>query len=161
MSKEGHLVCHGADCECQFGTTPDKLSVSTITKHYINDSEGEEKLIATNKEIGLPFEKKTFGTCKFSYPNKPCIPNITEWQDFYDKISYKENGGNPLLEGSKSICAIAGTPCVSITFHGQVAEPTASNFEETEEEQEISQQINPIPTDVEANQKKKLGFKAI
>ncbi len=148
MSKEGHLVCNGAECECQHGDMPDKLVVSTITKHYINDPEGSTKTVATDKELGQPFEKKTFGKCKlhptpFGY--KPCQPNITEWKGFYDKMKYEENDGSPLLEGSKAVCAIAGRPCVSISFHGQKAEPVASNFEETEQEQKVMAQINPIP----------------
>ncbi|WP_237276957.1 PAAR-like protein [Tenacibaculum ovolyticum] len=147
MSKEGKLVCYGAECECQFGNAPDKLIVETQSKRYINDPDGAEKLMATNKEIGQPFEAKTFGQCKMQpTPGgyKPCQPMITEWQDFYDKVTLSDNGGNPLLEGSKAICAISGAPCVSITYHGQTGEPVAQNFKQEEKEEDTASQINPL-----------------
>ena len=147
MSKKGKLVCFGAECECQYGDTPDKLIVETQSKRYINDPEGSQKLMATHKDIGQPFEKKTFGQCKLQPTSggyKPCQPNITEWTGFYDKITISENSGNPLLEGSKAICAISGAPCVSITFHGQTADPVAQNFEQEEQEEDTSSQINPL-----------------
>ncbi|WP_407264618.1 DUF4280 domain-containing protein [Tenacibaculum maritimum] len=145
MGLQGKLVCHGAECECKNGNMPDKLVVKTQSKRYINDPEGSEKLMATDKEIGQPFEKKTFGQCKLQpTPSgyKPCQPNITEWTDFYHKIKLQENGGSPLLEGSKATCAIAGAPCVCITFHGQVGVPAATSFEEAEED--VISQINPV-----------------
>ncbi len=147
MGAEGKLVCHGAECECQNGDSPDKLVVTTQSKRYINDSDSAEKLVATNKEIGLPFEKKTFGQCKLQpTPSgyKPCQPNITEWTDFYDNITLSENSGNPLLEGSKATCVIAGAPCVSITFHGQTGEPSEQNFEQEEKEEDTASQVNPL-----------------
>ena len=57
MSKK-HLVCQGAICQCQFGTTPDTLKVLTQSKQFINDKEGKEKLMATHSDIGMTFEKK-------------------------------------------------------------------------------------------------------
>ncbi|GGX19204.1 PAAR-like protein [Aquimarina muelleri] len=155
MSKEGKLVCYGAECECQFGNAPDKLIVETQSKRYINDPDGAEKLVATNKEIGQPFEKKTFGQCKMQpTPSgyKPCQPNITEWQDFYDKVTLSDNDGNPLLDVSKAICAIAGAPCVSITFHGQTGKPVAQNFEQEEQEKDTASQMNPLVNPNEAIQ---------
>ncbi|MBL4746310.1 MAG: DUF4280 domain-containing protein [Flavobacteriaceae bacterium] len=147
MSNEGKLVCHNAECECEHGNIPDKLTVTTQSKRYINDPDGSSKLIATNKEIGTPFEKKTFGQCKlqpsgFSY--KPCQPMITDWEDVYENITLEDNNGNPLLEGSKAICSIAGVGCVSITFHGQTAAPIAQNFEQEEQEQDTASQVNPL-----------------
>jgi hypothetical protein len=154
MSKQGKLVCHGAECECEHGDTPDKLIVETQSKRYINDPEGGEKLMATHKDIGQPFEKKTFGQCKLQpTPSgyKPCQPNITEWTEFYDKVTISENSGNPLLEGSKATCAISGAPCVSITFHGQTAAPVAQNFEQEEQEEDTSSQINPLVNPSQVN----------
>lgn len=116
-----HLVCHGATCTCQFGTTPDSLVVKTHSKHYINDSDGQEKLMATHKEIGQPFKKNNFGSCK-KLNNNPCKVNLTEWKGFYEKITLQINGGgHPLLEDSQAVCAIAGAPCIKITKHGQTA----------------------------------------
>jgi hypothetical protein len=39
---EKHLVCHGATCQCKFGTTPDKLAVKTQSKRYINEKDGSK-----------------------------------------------------------------------------------------------------------------------
>jgi hypothetical protein len=45
---EKHLVCHGAICMCNFGATPDKLSVKSHKKEFINDKDGSKKMIASN-----------------------------------------------------------------------------------------------------------------
>ncbi|SDF00909.1 DUF4280 domain-containing protein [Cellulophaga baltica] len=149
MSTNKHLVCHSAQCNCNFGDFPDILQVKTQKKHFINDSGGSQKLIASTMELGQPFTANTFGQCKLQPTGssfKPCQPIITAWDGFYDKVQIMENQGYPLLEDSKATCAIAGSPCVSILTHGQVATPSASNFEETEEEQAITQQMNPVPS---------------
>lgn len=142
---EKHLVCHEAECECQFGNAPDKLLVKTQSSHYINDKTMSAKLIATDKEIGQPFQKNTFGNCKLQpTPSgyKPCQPVITSWTDFYSDVLLEENQGCPLLESSKAICAISGAPCVSITFHGQEAEVSEQNMDNTEPE--TLEALNPI-----------------
>ncbi len=157
---EKHLVCHQADCKCIQGTTPDKLLVSTQAKHYINDSSMSSKLIATNKEIGQPFEKNTFGQCKLQpTPSgyKVCQPNITEWTGFYKEVALDENGGNPLLEDSMATCVIAGSPCVEITNHGQVAEVGQQNIDNTDEE--TLAQLNPL-TPMNSSAAPKINFKA-
>lgn len=149
MSKKEHLVCHGAQCTCKFGDFPDILEVSSQQKHYINDTNGAQKLIATNMEIGQPFTVNTFGQCKLQPTGssfKPCQPMITGWQGFYDKVQIVANNGYPLLEGSKATCAIAGAPCVEIMFHGQIPAPEPSNFKETPAQQAVAQQMNPVPT---------------
>ncbi len=162
MDKKEHLVCHSAQCKCEFGDFPDILKVSTQTKHYINDTNGAQKLIATDKEIGQPFTVNTFGQCKLQPTGssfKPCQPMVTGWEGFYDKVQIDENGGYPLLESSKGICAIAGAPCISMITHGQVATPSAGNFEETPERQTITQQLNPIPTTSAKPRKKGYEFR--
>ncbi|MFI8606057.1 DUF4280 domain-containing protein [Cellulophaga baltica] len=129
-----HLVCQGAICKCQFGVTPDNLKVLTQQKIYINDDKSSKKLVASTMDLGLTFEKNTFGTCaKMGSPPPPCVPNIIQWDGFYDKVTLP-NRGNPLLEDSKGTCAIAGTPCIEILFHGQVAEPSQQNVENTDDE---------------------------
>lgn len=145
---EKKLVCKGAIVECQFGDFPDTLLVLTQKKNYINDQAGSQKLIATDKELGIPFQAKTFGQCKLQPTGssfKPCIPAITAWQGAFQKTQLKENQGYPLLEDSKATCAIAGSPCVKINFHGQVAEPSAQNVENTDEDitAQLLPQINP------------------
>ena len=141
-----HLVCHGALCKCQFGTAPDKLTVLSQKKIYINDEKSSEKLVATTMELGPTFEKKTFGTCAMT--NSACVPNITLWDGFYDKVTLP-NQGNPLLEDSKGTCAIGGTPCVEILFHGQVAQVTPANEESADEQ--VAPLINALGVKPEEN----------
>lgn len=130
---EKHLVCQGALCQCKFGTLPDKLKVLTQSKRYINDSKGAEKLMATNKDIGKTFEKNTFGACA-KMNNNPCQVTVTEWKEFYEKITLEDNKGNPLLEDSKATCPIGAEGCISITFHGQIAEVSSQNIKNVDKE---------------------------
>lgn len=124
---EKHLVCQGALCRCNFGTTPDKLMVKTQNKRYINDKEGVNKLMATHVDIGKTFEKNTFGSCS-KMNNNPCQVSVTEWSGYYEKITLEENGGNALLEDSKATCPIGSKDCISIINHGQTAELTSQNL---------------------------------
>ncbi len=71
---EKHLVCQGAICKCNFGTTPDKLKVNTQSRRYINDKDGKQKLTATHVDIGSTFEKNTFGNC-----SKRIILLVQQW----------------------------------------------------------------------------------
>ena len=130
---EKHLVCQGATCQCQFGKTPYKLKVLTQTKRFLNDANGEKKLLATHMDIGKTFEKNTFGPCA-KMNNNPCQVVVSEWKNFYDKVTVVENNGNPLLENSKATCPTGAPDCISITFHGQTAEITQQNIENGEEE---------------------------
>lgn len=126
-------IVHGALCKCKFGTAPDKLVVLTHKKWYANDPEAKKKLIATNKDIGLPFEKKTFGSCA-KMNNNPCVPSITKWDGYYEKEKYDPPGGYVLLEDSKATCAVGGPQCVEILMSGQIAKPSAQNFEDADKE---------------------------
>lgn len=125
---EKHLVCHGAICKCQFGTTPDKLVVKTQSKRYINDKDGATKLMATSADIGKTFEKNLFGSCS-KMNNNPCQATVTKWSGFYEKITLEDNGGKALLEDSKATCPIGAPDCISIVFHGQTAEPSQHNVD--------------------------------
>lgn len=122
-----HLVCQGAICKCQFGTSPDTLKVKTQSKRYINDHEGKTKLMATHKDVGQTFEKNTFGSCA-KMDNHPCKPVVTKWDGSHDKVTIKENGGKPLLENSKATCSIAGSACIEIINNGQICEVTKQNI---------------------------------
>ncbi|WP_010522842.1 DUF4280 domain-containing protein [Aquimarina agarivorans] len=142
---EKKLVCQGAICKCSFGDFPDKLVVSSQQKHYINDTRGSQKLMATDKELGAPFQTKTFGQCKMQPTGssfKPCMPAITTWNGFFEKTQIQSNQGFPLLENSKGICSFGGTPSVEITFHGQVAVPSAQNIANADPE--VLSQIMPL-----------------
>jgi len=139
------IVCNGALCKCQFGDVPDTLTVLTQKKNYINDSAGSQKLIATDKELGTPFQAKTFGQCKMQPTGssfKPCVPNITKWDGAFEKTQLKENQGYPLLEDSKATCSFGGAPCVEITYHGQAGAASSQNAQNTDEE--LMSQVLPI-----------------
>ena len=150
---EKHIVVQGAICKCQYGQAPDTLKVLSHDKEYANDKDASKKRIATTKEIGgATLEKNTFGNCLKigGNPPPPCKPVITEWKDFYNKVTLS-NGGNILLEDSKAVCAIAGTPCIEIIDHGQRTEASAQNFKNTNKE--IQRQINPLVTPEEMFEK--------
>lgn len=150
---EKHIVVQGALCKCQFGQAPDKLKVLTHQKEYANDKNASKKLIVTTKEIGAAtFEKNTFGNCtKMGSPPPPCKIMVTEWQNFYDKVQLS-NGGHIILETSKAVCAIAGTPCIEIIDHGQRAEAGQQSFKNSDKD--VHQQINPLVGPEEMYEKK-------
>ncbi|KUJ61753.1 hypothetical protein AR687_11075 [Flavobacteriaceae bacterium CRH] len=144
---EKHIVVQGATCKCKFSVEPkmDKLKVKTQTKHYANDKDGKDKLIATDKEIGQTLEKNTFGKCKMQ-PNGsgdylPCQATITKWSGFYEKTTLS-NQGKLLLEDSKATCPIGGPDCIEIDKHGQVTEPSQQNFKNSNPD--VQNQINPL-----------------
>lgn len=136
-----HLVCQGATCQCNYGTTTDKLKVLTQSKRYINDKEARTKLLATHKDLGSTFEKNTFGSCA-KQNNKPCQAIVTAWSTYYDKITLADNKGNALLEDSKGTCPIGGTDCIRIINHGQTAEITQSNIDHAD--QEVLTELFPL-----------------
>ncbi|EJL66532.1 DUF4280 domain-containing protein [Flavobacterium sp. CF136] len=136
---EKHFVVQGATCQCKFSVEPktDKLKVKTQSKHYGNDKDGKDKLIATDKEIGQTLEKNTFGKCKMQ-PNGsgdylPCQATITKWSGFYEKTTLS-NQGKILLEDSKGTCPIGGPDCITIKNHGQTSEVTKKNVESSKPE---------------------------
>lgn len=144
---EKHIVVQGATCTCKYSNESqnDVLKVKTHSKHYTNDKDGSEKLTATTKEIGQTFEKNTFGTCKMQ-PNgsgsyNPCIADVTEWKNFYNKVTLS-NGGNILLEDSKATCKMGTPDCIEIVDHGQIAEPSEQNLKNANED--VQNKINPL-----------------
>ncbi len=143
-----HLVCHGALCLCKYGTMPDTLDVQSQTRHFINDK-GRQKLIGNTLDLGIPFQTKTFGSCK-KMNNAPCAPAVTEWKGFYDKVTLS-NGGKPLLKDSTGTCAVGTPGCISILFHGQVAEPGAANAAKAN--QAVQSILNPLVNLAEEEEK--------
>jgi hypothetical protein len=136
---EKHFVVQGATCQCKFSVEPktDKLKVKTQSKHYANDKDGKDKLIASDKDIGQTLEKNTFGKCKMQ-PNGsgdylPCKATITKWSGFYEKMILS-NQGKILLEDSKGTCPIGGSDCISVKDHGQTSEVTKKNVENSKPE---------------------------
>ena len=156
---EKHIVVQGALCKCQFGQTPDKLKVLSHQKEYANDRAASKKLIVTTKEVGAAtFEKNTFGNCtKMGSLPPPCKVMVTEWQNFYDKVQLS-NGGYIILEDSKAVCEISGTPCIEIIDHGQRAEASQQNFKNAN--QDVQQQINPL-IDSESMYKEQASAKGV
>lgn len=144
---EKHFVVQGATCKCKFSEDPsktDKVKVKSQTKHFANDKEGSDKLIATTKEIGQTLEKNTFGNCKKQPAGNsflPCQAVITKWSDPYDKVTLS-NQGKIILEDSKGTCPIGGTDCIEITNHGQTAEPSEQNFKNADPM--VHNVINPM-----------------
>jgi len=143
---EKHVVVQGATCKCKFSEEPktDKLKVKSQSKHYANDKDGAEKLIATTKEIGQTLEKNTFGKCKKQPVGNtflPCQAQITKWSGFYEKVTLS-NQGKILLEDSKATCPMGAPDCIEITNHGQIAEPTKQNFKNANPD--VQNKINPL-----------------
>lgn len=138
------IIVQGATCECKFGSTTDKLKVLTQQKHYVNDKDGGQKLIASHVDVGMTFEKNTFGQCKLQ-PNgggyNPCVPALSEWTGQY-KDMVLINGGQVLVEDSKGVCSISGSPCIAFTKTGQKGQPSQQNIDNADEEQQS--QINPL-----------------
>jgi hypothetical protein len=141
-----HMVCHGAICQCNFGAAPDKLTVKSHKKEFINDKSGDKKFLASDKEIGAAvFEKNTFGPCqKQPLPGggyKPCQAVVTQWSGMYEEITL-EHKGKILLEDSKATCPIGGSDCIKITFHGQVNAPAPSSAKKANKE--VMAALNPV-----------------
>lgn len=138
---EKHLVVHGALCRCQFGTVPDKLCVRSHNKEFANDRDGTKKLLASTREIGpATFEKNTFGSCA-KMNNSPCKAVVQSWKDFYPKLTLYHKG-KPLTEDSKAVCPIGGAACISILWHGQSAELSASQVKKSDKQSCAT--LNPL-----------------
>lgn len=159
---EKHMVIQGATCICNLSVEPktDILKVKTQSKHYVNDKEGDRKLLATTKEIGQTFEKNTFGKCKKQPSGNdylPCKIQITKWSNFYEKVTLS-NEGKILLEDSKATCAMGTPDCIEITNHGQIAEPSVQNFQKANPD--VQNKINPL-LNLNDTGKPKLDFNGI
>ncbi len=140
-----YILIQGAMCKCEFGDFPDKLKVLSHKKYFANDPDGSEKLIATTMEIGSStFEKNTFGQCKLQPTGssfKPCQILVTKWNDPYENLQLG-SGGKVILEDSKAICPISGSPCISVIAHGQTVEGSSSSSKEANSD--VQQQLNPM-----------------
>lgn len=133
-----HFVVQGAICKCSFGDTSSQLQVTTATE-YINDYSGTTKAVASTKETGHPFLPPTFGMCKLSH--NTCIPAITKWLDYSSNITLSNNG-QILTEDSKAVCAVSGSPCISIRHHGQTV--TVDTLSGQETSNESTSALNPL-----------------
>lgn len=136
-----HLVCQGATCQCNFGTTTDKLKVFTQSKRYINDKDALSKLMATHMDLGSTFEKNSFGSCA-KQKNNPCVAVVNAWSGYYEKITLADNNGHALLEDSRASCPIGGKDCIVIINHGQTVELTKRDIENASPE--IMMELFPL-----------------
>lgn len=153
------VIVQGAICECQFGFTPDKLKVLTQQMHYANDKDGSIKLIASDKDIGMTFEKNSFGQCKLQPTTGgylPCIPALQKWEGTYQDVILT-NKGKILTEDSKGTCAIAGSPCIRFTHSGQTTQLSQKNIENTDKQ--LLSQINPLITFNSLDEEPSIDFK--
>jgi len=139
-SKSGILVCQGATCTCTMaGGATAKLKVITQKKHYINDSNGSEKPIATDKEISVA--SLNFKTCKPGTNSAhPCTAQL-KWKGFYDAVVL-ENGGSPLLDSSTAKCSTDGGS-ITILMHGQSGGGVSSG-QTAEADENAHSQVNPL-----------------
>lgn len=128
---ENHFLTDGSECKCQFGSTTDKIVVLTQTKDYINDEGGSKKLIASTKDIGVPFQNKTFGSCTVSHSS--CVPAVTEWMEFYENVTLT-NQGKILTVKSKAKCSVGNAPCIMVVDHGQQAKIKEAHFDQVQPE---------------------------
>lgn len=142
---EKHIIVQGATVKCKFSVEPktDKIIVLTQTKHYANDADGSEKLIATTKELGQTLEKNTFGKCKLQPTSSdylPCMATITKWSDFYENVTLS-NKGKILTVDSKATCPVGGPDCITVDKHGQKGSASSKDVEKTDDE--VASNINP------------------
>lgn len=133
-----HFIVQGALCKCNFGSMPAKIQVSTDAE-YMNDASGNSKPVAGSNETGNPFLPGTFGLCALTH--KPCIPNITQWQNALPGVTLS-NGGKILTEKSTAVCAIPGSSCICIIHHGQTA--CITNKSTPESGSATRQALNPL-----------------
>jgi predicted chitinase len=112
-----HFVVQGAVCKCSFGNTSSKLKILS-TAEYLNDHSGSTKAVASSSETGNPFTPATFGTCTLTHST--CTPGIIKWVGTSSNITLS-NEGKILTEDSTAICAVSGSPSISISSHGQTS----------------------------------------
>lgn len=134
-----HFVVQGALCKCSFGNISTTLQVPG-TSEYINDHIGSAKPVASSNETGNPFAPGAFGACTFS--RSKCMPAIIKWQGFPSNITLS-NGGKMLTEDSTAVCAVSGSPCISILYHGQTADmDTSTTGEKNAESTKVLQPLS-------------------
>lgn len=95
------IITHGATLHCTLGVKESNLMVTSQTFRRIADTlvgtEGDNKGM-----VNIP----SFGVCKCSSPNPPCLPQPQGWQQTTKKDSI--NGMKKLTEQSFCMCAKGG-----------------------------------------------------
>lgn len=134
-------LVQGAICACKYGNSTDELLVKTQNILYLNDINSSKKLAATTTDVGATFKKNCFGGCAKKPHRAPCSVQVTQWssEESTQKI---EGAGKLLTEQSKAGCPLGGQDCISVVHHGQQAELSQQNLENTPKE--VHEQINPL-----------------
>ncbi len=115
MSTKAYLVCKGAFCECTLGSAPAQL-IPASDKHYVNDSSGSTKSIATVKDKN--FAQPFFGTCP-KLNNGPCkFAALSDWE-IEEKIENHPAINNALVLTSSGRLKCANGGEITVIIHGQ------------------------------------------
>ena len=133
MSQTGQeYVCNGAICRCDKGTLPSQLRVLTNQTVHL-----QGKTVATTLDkLFMPF-----GTCLVKN-NLPCVPMLTMWEDYFDKVSLVAPGCHPLLEKSTIRCVLGGK--VSIISTLQISMPLPPPPPQVESARTSSMSLCPV-----------------
>ncbi|MBC9798192.1 PAAR-like protein [Sinomicrobium weinanense] len=129
----GILVCKGAICQCDQGSIPAQLKVTSQDKVSINDASGQDKILATDAD--RDFEGLKFGVCKYltaqnNGKKTDCAYKFPEkWKDAYENADV--HGHLPLLEKATLECVYTGK--ISVLFHGQAQQLSAANVAHADE----------------------------
>lgn len=72
----GKIVTANVQLQCSLGAAPQTIAV---TSHAIMKIAGE--LVATENDKAATVNIPSFGTCKCSSYNPPCMPSPQKWQN--------------------------------------------------------------------------------
>jgi hypothetical protein len=103
-----HKVTHTAELQCDKGSKPSQLKVTSQ-----DFSSFEDKLIATENDAKPNENIMPFGNCKAKY-NQACTPQTQKW----DKTTQNDeiNGMKIVIETSECTCKTGGK--ITITDKG-------------------------------------------
>ena len=92
------IITHGATLHCTLGLKESNLMVTSQTFRRIANT-----LVGTEGDNNGMVNIPSFGVCKCSSPNPPCLPQPQGWQQTTKKDSI--NGMKKLTEQSFCMCA--------------------------------------------------------
>jgi hypothetical protein len=107
MSK---LIVEGSRLHCTLGVDDAPIKITSHSFVRIANA-----LVATEADKEGIANIPTFGICKCSFPNPPCIPQPQDWQQTTQKDSI--NGMRKLTEQSFCLCAKGRR--ISFTYTGE------------------------------------------
>ena len=148
-----YLVCKGAFCKCNLGSSPFvRLQITTHGKYYLNDMQGNEKLVATVKDNTFP--APLFGSCS-SNNGKPCNYTPEKIWEINAGDEHPQAGGNKILTTNGKITCPAkpGGGTITIVMHGQSQNVSEDDVEDYSAD--MSDAINCFADSDEITEKKK------